>query len=478
MNVPSLEFVGFAAVIAIVINVSNSSRWRTWIFALANLAFIASFTHDWRQLLPFAGLLALGYGAMAAMVRWKSRPVFVALIIALVIAFCWLKRYAFLPAGSFLPFVYFTIGMSYVFFRVLHLVIDAYGESLPERIGPIEYVAYTLSFTSLVSGPIQLYGDYRRTALDSPAPLKRAALWAAFERIVEGLFKVAILSPLLQSVQNSATDSIAASGDAYHRILFFAAAVAIYPIYLFINFSGYTDFVIGIARFMRLDLPENFNEPFRSASFLDFWGRWHMTLSGWLKRYVYTSLAMNLIRRFPKPAVEPYIGVSAYFVTFFLVGIWHGQTTMFVIYGVLQGLGVSINKLYSILAMKRLGRARYRAIAARPAYVMLSRGLTFTYFAASLLWFWLDAAGLVHVYEIVGPLGVATGLAIVLAASSIALTCFFGVGDRIRDGFRSGDWQLRLPHLRIAWTTALLVLALSVTAVLNAPAPHVIYKAF
>ena len=130
---------------------------------------------------------------------------------------------------------------------------------------------------------------------------------------------------------------------------------SLYPVYVYFNFSGYMDLVIGVARFLRLELPENFNRPFSSCSFLEFWSRWHMTLSSWMKTYVYTPLLKAMMERFQSPAIEPFLGVFAFFVTFFLVGAWHGQTSEFLFFGVLLGLGISLNKLYQILLAKRSG---------------------------------------------------------------------------------------------------------------------------
>src|SRR5579875_4110008 len=137
MNVPSYAFLGFAALVALAINVSAKPWWRRTVLLVANLLFVLSFGRDPRQLAPFAGLLLAGYACTKLLERRKSRTLFVAAIVALIVAFCALKRYTFIPAGMLLPFAYFTVGMSYVFFRVLHLVIDAYQDALPDRVGPI-----------------------------------------------------------------------------------------------------------------------------------------------------------------------------------------------------------------------------------------------------------------------------------------------------------------------------------------------------
>ncbi len=478
MNVPSFSFLAAAAVVALVINLSNKPKWRTAVFAVANIAFVLTFTHDVAQLAPFAGLIVAGFLGLKLSEAWKRKGVALALIVLFVALFCWLKEYSFIPAATYLPYIYFTVGMSYVFFRVLHLIIDAGAGMLPVRLGPIEYVAYTLNFTSLVSGPIQLYQDYRKTAIESPASLDGAAIGRAVERIVQGLFKVSIMSPLLQAAYQSAESSTALGPDIEHRIAYGALTVAIFPLFLYINFSGYMDFVIGVARFMRLELPENFNQPFSAVSFLDFWSRWHITLSGWLKRYVYTTLAIALLRRFPEPKFEPYIGVFAYFVTFFLIGVWHGQTTMFLFYGLLQGAGVSVNKLYSILMVRLLGRKPYKALCASPLYEAISRGLTFTYFAVTLIWFWASAAQLMQLYRAVGTLGAACAITSLILSASIALAVIYRMEHWFEHSLGSNLAVFRSIYVRTAWTTALLVLTVSVVLVLDAPAPHIVYRGF
>jgi D-alanyl-lipoteichoic acid acyltransferase DltB (MBOAT superfamily) len=477
VNVPSFEFLAFAAVAAVVVNLSAAPWWRRAVLLVANLAFAASFSRDPAQLAPFAALLATGFIAVKLFERHKRKAVFVLLLALQIALFCWLKRYAFVPAGLWLPAAYVTIGMSYVFFRILHVTIDAYQDALGERIGLVAYVNYTLSFTSLVSGPIQFYRDYRRTESEAPAPLARAALAGAAQRIVTGFFTVSVVSPVLLYAQGRSVTLIAAAPPD-QRFAWAAAAAALFAVYLYANFSGYTDVVIGTARFLRLELPENFDRPFAATGYIDFWGRWHMTLSAWFKTYVYSPLLMTLMRRYPSAGAEPYLGVFAYFVTFFLVGAWHGSTAMFLFFGVLQGAGVSANKLYQIAMTRKLGRKRYRALCARPAYATLSRGLTFAYFAFTLLWFWAAWAQLVAFGAALGIAGAAAaGVSLVLVAA-LVLWLLEGAASWFA-GLRAGGAPLRSsPYVVTAWCTALVVLILSVTVVLDAPAPHVVYRAF
>jgi hypothetical protein len=94
--------------------------------------------------------------------------------------------------------------------------------------------------------------------------------------------------------------------------------------------------------------------------------------------------------------MDPFFGVAGYFVTFFLVGVWHGQTSEFLCFGLLQGAGVSLNKLNQIALAKALGRKRFKALDANVLYRAFSRGLTFTYFTFSLIWFWSNWSQIHH----------------------------------------------------------------------------------
>lgn len=478
MTVPSYPFLAFAAVAALLINVSAAPRWRRAVLLVANLAFVATFSRDPAQLAPFAGLLALGFASVKALERFKSRALFVAAVCAVLFVFCWLKRYTFVPHALFIESAYLTVGMSYVFFRIMHLVVDAYQDALPERIGLVSYVNFTLSFTCLVSGPIQFYRDYRRTETLAPAPLDEPAAGAALERIVLGFFKVAVLAPLVLACFDRALAAAAPATPPAERALAAGLAVGLYPLFLYLNFAGYTDFVIGVARFLRLELPENFDRPFLALGYLDFWGRWHMTLSNWLKTYVYSTLLLALMRRYPSRKAEPYLGVFAYFVTFFLIGVWHGQTSMFLFFGVLQGLGVSANKLYQIAMVRRLGRARYRALCGAPAYAAVSRGLTYSYFAFSSLWFWSAWPQLASLAGALGAAGVLGALAFLVTAATLLLGVLAAADARVRAAATGGSAIFATRYARTAWCAVLLVITLSVTAVLNAPAPTIVYRAF
>ena len=477
VNVPSYEFLGFAAVVAVLINIHSRAGWRRAVLLGANLIFFFLLARDPRQLIPFWGLLILGFLAVKIMERRKSRIAFVVALILIIATFITFKRYVFVPHTLLLPMPYVIIGMSYVFFRILHLVIDAYQDALPDNVDPVSYINYTLNFTALVAGPIQFYQDYRRTESQEPAPLDGKAIARAIERIISGFFKVSVISAALLLAQQMTLHALTSNPALAQQIAYGALLLSIFPVYLYFNFSGYMDFVIGAARFLRLELPENFNRPFLAVGVIDFWTRWHMTLSNWLKTYVYSPLLLSCMRRFPSRVVQRYCGVLAYFVTFFLVGAWHGQTEKFLVFGLLTGLGISLNKAYELLLEHRLGGKRYLSLTANELYLSVSRGLNFTWFSFTMLWFWSSPQQLREIVLFLGVPAVAAAFASLWAAATVVLSVIKAF-EGVSDASETTRKFLASPYLRTIWYTTLATLTISVTVALNTPGPHIVYRAF
>jgi D-alanyl-lipoteichoic acid acyltransferase DltB (MBOAT superfamily) len=476
LTAPSFTFLAFAFACALAFNLSSAVWWRQLVLLLANVYFLQTFTTNWQQLVPYAGFLVVGY--LAAAMRSKgalwSAWVFPLAILAV---FVWLKRYLFVPSELLLPKGYLTVGLSFVFFRVMYLVIDGW-ENMPKGArGLVTYLNYTLNFTSLISGPIQRFEDYQKFE-KGDLPLGAFEIGRAIERIVVGFFKVYILSATLASIQAGEIEALSPSQPWSTRLVEGAVIAGIYPVYLYFNFSGYTDFVIGVARFFRIELPENFNRPFLAGNIIEFWNRWHMSLTLWLKTYVYSPLLITLLRRFPSPKVELFLGVIAYFVTFFLVGFWHGQTSEFLFFGILQGAGVAANKLYQILLARRMGRGAYAKLCRNTIYVTFTRSLTFTWYAFTLLWFWSSWENLRDFASVLGWVGAAAAWLVVYIGVAIILSGLEWLTHRVLALKIGGTTVVLSRYTRTAWTTAMTVVILVVSAVLSAPAPQIVYKAF
>ena len=209
MTIASFPFLAFAAVVALLYRLAPGLWWRQALMLAANLAFLATFAGSPVMFLPLLAFMAASYAGLRFITATRSGWPHGGVIVCIVLMFFWLKRYSFLPPETWLPFTYTTIGLSYIFFRCLHLLIDAHelaGEP-PEygAIGPVAFLNYTLNFTSLVSGPIQLFEDYARDQLrPAKPPLEWADSGIAIERIAIGIFKVVVLSAILDAMHREA----------------------------------------------------------------------------------------------------------------------------------------------------------------------------------------------------------------------------------------------------------------------------------
>lgn len=479
MSITSINFAIFALAAALIYNLAPGGKSRQYVFLAINLGFFASFSHQPATYIPMLAFVAIGYGGIRLMQTTKGRRYFWYWLTAVIGSFFWLKKYTFVPSALFLEVPYLTIGLSYIFFRVMQMSIDIGEEETQEPIGLLVYLNFIFNFTTLISGPIQRYQDFAQmhNAQEKPA-LNLISIGSAIERIAIGAFKVLVMAAFISIWQKQGIQDLSADAPLLDRALAGIALSAFYTIYLYFNFSGYTDIVIGIGRFFGLELPENFNRPFAATNFLDFWSCWHITLSNWLKFYVYNPLVMSLMTRFPSPSVEPYLGVFAFFVTFFLMGFWHGQTGVFAIYGLLLGLGVSANKLYRIWIHNLLGKKGYKALAANIVYQSVSRGLTFTWYSMSLICFWADWS---QISDFSGKLGwSAAGLAfVILWAIATLVLAALEAGRNLALSITIGNTPVLLSHYtRTAWVTALVVISAAVTELMNGPAQDIVYKNF
>ena len=478
MDSASLQFVAFGLIVAVLSNVSRSRVWRCTVLLMASLAFIASIDKSPISLMPMAGFLLLGYGCILLLQRVRTRLLGVT-IAFVVLVYVWLKKYTFLPESSFIPTPYLVLGLSYIFFRVLHLMIEAPERKTTERIGFFSYLLYTLNFATFISGPIQRYDEFARDQFATePIPLDAGTVGAQLERIIRGLFKVNVLAMLLNMYREDALAQVTGPWPASFKILAALRLSLLYPLFLYCNFSGYIDIVIALARLMRLRLPENFDRPFAASSVLDFWNQWHMTLSNWLKTYVYNPLLLFLMRRFPSPGLDPFLGVLCFFVTFFLIGVWHGRTSEFIVFGIVTGGGMSLNKLWQIAMTRALGRKGYKAIAANPLYKDFGRGLNFIWFAFTLFWFW---GSWKQIDSVFAALTVPEWFAVGLAAW-LGMTAVLALWEWLRTSFLSlettEDAPLRNRYARVVYASTLGLVVFIFTILLNQAAPAIVYRAF
>ena len=404
----------------------KSVAYRRLVLGTANAIFIASYLTDFTQILPLLAFLVLGYVCVSTVYFRKSAPVLALGVIAILCFYVFLKRFSFFEGLGQLPFPYLTIGLSYILFRILHLMVDIRSGDLVERIGPFAFFRFACNFLCFVSGPIQRYQDFCAADGKATVQLDSSQVYQAFSRIATGYVKFVVVAASAEYAFTFLNPKLQATGLPFPTLcVIYATVAALYTIYLYFNFSGYMDIVIGVGTLLGQSLPENFDKPFSARSFLEFWQRWHMTLSQWFKFYLFNPFLMFLMTCFPAPALTAYLGVLAFFVTFLVMGVWHGTTAVFIIYGLLMGAGASINKVWQLACTERLGKKRYRALSEQTAYIYFARGLTVAYFVLALTCLWATElpqfTGLVMRLGLSGILGTYVLLAGIFAVSALML---------------------------------------------------------
>ena len=444
----------------------------------ANVVFIGSYLDGLEQVLPLLAFLLLGYACLRLVYLQRNMITLVASIPVVLIVYIFLKRFSFVEGLAQLPFPYLIVGMSYILFRMLHLMVDVSAGDLAYRIGPLAFFRYTCNFLCFVSGPIQRFEDFAKMDGVEVVPLNPTTVYLAFSRIVSGYLKFIVIAAAANYVFINFALQIAGSFSLVKICVVYAVCAAAYTAYLYYNFSGYMDIVIGVGMLLGQILPENFDKPFSARSFLEFWQRWHMTLSEWFKIYVFNPFLVFLITHFTTPGVTAYLGVLAFFVTFLIMGIWHGTTLVFVIYGLLMGAGASINKLWQIFCVSMFGKKRYNLISRKAAYAYLARGLTFSYFAVALTCLWkpelpqfLDLSRQLGISGICGAFALlAGGFAFAVLILDTALTWMRGT---------TGAAQTFLDKVAIRNIgLAGRILAILIISSLFNASPDFVYKAF
>ncbi len=277
---------------------------------------------------PLATLwLVVGYavyqaGITAAFLKWRSRPVF---IVSVALSILPLAVTKFLPL--FAPDdVFGFLGISYLTFRALDVIFSIHDRVLTS-VSYSQYFAYLLFWPTVSSGPID---RYRRFGQDWNRTRDRAEFSSdlddAVQRIAQGFLYKFIVAALLKVHW---VDHVALRHDP----LEIASYMYGYTFYLFFDFAGYSAFAIGFSRIFGIRTPENFDLPFLSKNIRDFWNRWHISLSFWFRDHIYMRflLAAGKGKWFKSKHTASYLGL---FLTFGIMGIWHGPEWYYILYGI------------------------------------------------------------------------------------------------------------------------------------------------
>lgn len=270
------------------------------------------------------------------------------------------------------------LGISYFAFRCSRLVLEVNNGAV-KKPGIWEYLGFAFFLPTMSVGPINSYANFRRGFASAPWEVPVGA--AAF-RFLVGLIKFRFLGGIL----NHVTYAEFLLNGYPHYWIDLPLVMVLYYLYLYCNFSGYCDMAIATAAFIGIPVPENFDNPFAARNIKDFWNRWHITLSQWMRDIVFAPLSKFLVRLMGPPNANHAIAL-AITVVFLLVGIWHGVGWNYVIFGLIHATGLVVNHYYTIGLKKWLGREGFKAYMENRWVHAAAVSLTFAYCAASLLFF-------------------------------------------------------------------------------------------
>jgi alginate O-acetyltransferase complex protein AlgI len=324
---------------------------RNIILLLASLAF-----SGWFQIsltLVLVGSITLNYFAGIAIghaaTEKKKRFFFILAIVVNLVLLGLFKYLGFLgntvsdlvSMAGLDPFVVkefgMPLGISFYTFKALSYLISVKRQEVPAQKSYIDLALYIAIFPQLVAGPIDRYRNLAPQLADPSASFARFS--SGVKRFVLGLVKKVIIATPLALAADRIFESPVAGLNAP---LAWLGAIC-YTLQIYYDFAGYTDMALGVGKMFGLEFTENFNFPYTARSFRDFWKRWHISLSSWLRDYLFLPLAYARSKKMVKEKylhlkTDNWIYLYATSITFLLCGLWHGAAWTFVIWGLFHGM--------------------------------------------------------------------------------------------------------------------------------------------
>lgn len=368
MSFISLEFV-LLLLLCFTLYHFVSEKGRKRILLAASGVFIGYFNLAFLVTALVVSLFA--YGAAIRIERAcekerGSRLIYWSSISCLVL--CWIGfRYAHQWTGN--SGIVFPLGMSFYTFQAIGYLTEVYWEEEKAERSLMDFLLYMLLFMKFLSGPIERSADLL-PQVRRLSPASYSMMTYGLKLIVVGLVKKLVLADHIAPYIDRVFDSMHTASGV--QLLM---ACLLYPIELYADFSGYTDMAMGTGMLFGLKLSPNFAHPFAAQTTAEFWRRWHISLSSWVRDYLFLPLS-SFTRRWGQGGVA-----ASLMVTFIALGIWHGAGWTFAVYGFIQGLVI----VWELRTEKIRNKVRKR-IGER-LFAMLSIVRTYLIFAVSLVFF-------------------------------------------------------------------------------------------
>ncbi len=310
-------------------------KWRRWLLLAASFIFYMKWSVSLVVLILY--VVALNYGAALGMARAERKSIkkvilWISVVGSLALLFTFKYLDFFIRSASWVLSLegsaqynlILPIGISFYTFQAMSYTIDVYRGTIRAEHSLLDFTLYIMFFPKLPAGPIM-----RASAL---LPELRKETKPDLERFITGAMIIAgglIKKVVIADTVARYVDQVFTSPGNFSGATLLVASYG-FALQIYCDFSGYTDIAIGTGKLLGIELMENFRAPYLSQSFREFWRRWHISLSTWLRDYLYISLGGNRQGRF-----RTYLNI---FVTMLLGGLWHGANYTFLVWGGLHGL--------------------------------------------------------------------------------------------------------------------------------------------
>ncbi len=487
-DVVRFNTLAYAVFLAVVFAVSwllaSRVRLRLWFLLLASYFFYAQWDPRFLGLIfasSTADWLLAGAIGRASNARRKKRLLVLTVVMNLGVLGLFkyfdfgiaelsalLRQLGMHPAEMTLRLT-LPIGISFFTFESMSYVIDVYRRELPPHPSYLEYLAFVAFFPHLVAGPIVRPRDLL-PQLSAPARFDTALASRALLMIALGLVKKLAIGDYLGL---NLVDRVFDAPLQYSALECYAALVG-YAVQIYCDFSGYTDIAIGSAALLGIRFPPNFDAPYKAHNIVDFWRRWHISLSTWLRDYLYIPLGGNRRGR-----ARTYVNLL---LTMLLGGLWHGANLTFVVWGGLHGVMLAATRGFQELRRRGAGPAGAAAGATARAGLQSSFArvvsVLLTFHAVTFCWLFFRAKSLADALIILGRLATFSGFHPNLDPRLLAVLAAGLVSHYVPESWyqRALGVFANLPAL--AQAAVLVLLALSVREMASLEAVPFVYFQF
>ena len=363
----SIPFLYYFLPAVMVISFLVPKAWKNTVLLLASLVFYGWGEPKLLLLMVFTITLFYFCGlAIGAAQNQQQKKFWLTVSVVISLMLLGIFKYADFFIGSFnaatglsLPLLRLTlpVGISFYTFQCLSYTVDVYRGNVPPQKSIVSFGAYVALFPQLIAGPIVRYVDIARELDNRTQSYEDTAY--GLRRFLVGLGKKVILADnfalLIRLFRESGEQSV---------VFYWMYAVA-FMLNIYFDFSGYSDMAIGMGRILGFHFLENFDYPYLSGSVTEFWRRWHMSLGSWFRDYVYIPMGGNRVRKRR--------WVFNIFTVWMLTGLWHGAAWNFVLWGLLFGIILLLEKQFPILQkMPRLMRHGYVLVVVLLSFVLFN----------------------------------------------------------------------------------------------------------